>query len=176
MPLKEFWDLGYTLFRDKERCSIAFVQGDIFDLSHLTPSDPIYDTALREGVPPVLRTLTSLNPLRGYVCAINASLFFHLFDEEGQLLVARGLAGLLSPEPGSLILGSHIALPQKGQRPPDPLHAGFSMFCHSPESWQAMWETVFKPGTIRVDVVLKEHSSPDVHMPVHMLKWSVTRL
>jgi len=61
-----------------------------------------------------------------------------------------------------------------------------SMFCHSPESWKDLWETVvFKRGSVRVDAKLVEISmelprtdgsggkEKEVWDRMH---WSVTRL
>jgi len=45
-----------------------------------------------------------------------ASLLFHLFSEEKQLHLLRALAGLLSPEPGSMIFGLHIGLAEASCR------------------------------------------------------------
>ena len=90
-----------------------------------------------------------------------------LFGEEKQLHLARALAGLLSPEPGSLILGAHGGRPEKGLRVEmlRPNSHGVTMFCHSPESWVEMWETVFEKGTVKVEATLKEVERRDlVHL------------
>ncbi|PIL34360.1 hypothetical protein GSI_03135 [Ganoderma sinense ZZ0214-1] len=81
----KFWELGHRLF-----CSTAdtfpavFLPGDIFDLTHLDPVSAEDRTLLHRGPTPMppLRSLTSLSPLRGYVAAIHAGAFFHLFSEE----------------------------------------------------------------------------------------------
>ncbi|KAI0374559.1 hypothetical protein BV20DRAFT_1049336 [Pilatotrama ljubarskyi] len=183
----EFWELGHKLFKSTpETFPIPFIPGDAFDPQHLEPVPPSYSPP---GTPvPRLSTLTSLNPLRGHISAIHASAFFHLFTEEQQARLARALAGLLSPEPGSMILGSHVGRPEKGLR----LEGGqpsstrtAPMFCHSPESWRELWDgEVFKRGTVKVAAILQEREGRDLQdLPgfipgtrLYLLTWSVTRL
>ncbi|KAI0651468.1 hypothetical protein C8Q79DRAFT_933431 [Trametes meyenii] len=175
----EFWEKGHDLFKtDPGMFPVPFIAGDAFDIAHLAPVDPFYTPPTTPT--PQLSTLTSLNPLRGHVSAIHASAFFHLFDEPQQLYLAKALAGLLSPEPGSMILGSHGGLPEKGMQPSAFRKA--PMFCHSPESWIALWDgEVFKKGTVKVDVILEEQVRKDkppayLGQKFHLLVWSVTRL
>ena len=110
-------------------------------------------------------------------------MFFHLFDEAKQVELARRLASLLSPAPGSLILGRQFAAPVKGSRtgvihaPDQPV---VRLFCHSPASWAALWDgVVFSKGTVRVEAELRELSlyvgSPPEQRFWWMF-WSVTRL
>ncbi|KAI6140579.1 hypothetical protein BKA82DRAFT_4209955, partial [Pisolithus tinctorius] len=54
------------------------------------------------GTPPDLSTLTSLNPLHGHYSIMYASHSMHIFTEKQQVHLGYALAGLLSPEPGSL--------------------------------------------------------------------------
>ncbi|KAI8985643.1 hypothetical protein BD414DRAFT_462227 [Trametes punicea] len=174
----EFWELGHKLFRSTPQTfPIPFVAGDVFDPAHLEPIPPLYsppDTPV-----PQLSTLTSLNPLRGHVSAIHASSFFHLFDEDQQFRVAQALAGLLSPEPGSMILGAHGGRPEKGYRVIPGLR---TMFCHSPQSWTELWDgQIFKTGTVKVETFLRERERNDradiaPGTKSHSLAWSITRL
>ena len=199
--LAEFADLGHKLFRTThETYPIAFVPGDIFDPKHLEVVPPASavvsavtashgsESTTGDSSPssldpaPDLRSLTSLNPLHGRVFAIHASSFFHLFDEEKQLHVARALAGLLSPEPGSVIFGLQVGLPEKGIDP-RVVHRDHRMFCHSPESWTQLWDgLVFEKGVVNVQAKLidmgKKYSKLDApqNMTFTVLEWSVTRL
>ncbi|KAA1474375.1 hypothetical protein DENSPDRAFT_824214 [Dentipellis sp. KUC8613] len=175
-----FWDLGHKLFNSTPTTfPVPFVPGDAFDASHLTTVPPFTLTSPPSTPVPDLQSLTSLNPLLGHVSAIHASAFFHLFQEDKQLQLARALAGLLSPTPGSLIFGQHSGLPAKGHRAE--IFYGQAMFCHSPDSWRALWDGgVFARGTVRVDAELTEVTrdfpgfAPDARF--WMLTWSVTRL
>ncbi|KAI0653584.1 hypothetical protein C8Q70DRAFT_927470 [Cubamyces menziesii] len=184
----EFWELGHKLFRSTpETFPVPFVAGDAFDPAHLAIVPPFYtppDTPV-----PHLSTLTSLNPLRGHVSAIHASSFFHLFDEEQQFQLAQALAGLLSSEPGSMILGSHGGRKEKGYRTETgtQLRVGRKgpMFCHSPESWAELWDgQIFRKGTVKVDAILRDserkylETVPGVPSGVksYLLVWCITRL
>lgn len=148
----------------------------------------MFDPIILQKVPPAsqsqqnelskvnLASLTSLNPLHGQVSAIHASSFFHLFDFEGQSELAKVLAGLLSPQPGSLIFGSHIALPVKDILP---THNGRHMSCHSPESWIELWDgMVYGKGEVKVNAILKsiERKLGEEPHEEYILIWSVTRL
>lgn len=163
--LEGFWDYGHELFKSTpETFPAAFIPGDIFDPAVLAPrgaylsaSDIASVLSHERSTPPPLNTLTSLTPLQGKISAIHASSFFHLFSEERQLALAHLMASLLRPEPGSVIFGQHGARPVKGSRVEGLSQAilnkakaegrylsEFSMFCHSPESWQKLWvEDVF---------------------------------
>ncbi|KAJ3526532.1 hypothetical protein NM688_g8250 [Phlebia brevispora] len=173
----EFWDAGHKLFKTTpETFPVPFIPGDAFNPDFLLPS-PIPTVKPTDPLPP-LNSLTSLTPLVGRLSAIHTSSFFHLFPEEKQLELAKLLAPLLSPEPGSVIFGGHGGLPQKGLRERKNSH-GIHMFCHSPASWKELWETqVFNPGQVRVDAFVKENIRQDVHGEVrgYQLIWSVTRL
>ena len=56
------------------------------------------------------------------------------------------------------------------------------MFCHSPESWKALWEEeVFAPGEVAVEAKLVEVQREDLGVvwlkeKFYLLVWSVTRL
>ncbi|THH07312.1 hypothetical protein EW146_g9357 [Bondarzewia mesenterica] len=159
---EEFWNLGHELFKDTaESFPVHFIPGDAFDSSHLKIVPPFTTISPPKSSVPALSTLTSLNPLLGHVSAIHASAFFHLFQEDGQLHLAKALAGLLSPQPGSMIFGEHGSCPVKGLR--NSAVKGYSMFCHSPESWKQLWEEdVFEKGTFKVEAKLREVERPDL--------------
>jgi hypothetical protein len=192
----EFADLGHKLFRTtQETYPIAFVPGDIFDPKHLEvvppavvsesesttgPGDP--SSPVSVPAPDLLRSLTSLNALHGRVFAIHASSFFHMFGEEKQLHLARALAGLLSPEPGSVIFGLQVGLPEKGFDP-SVVHRDHRMWCHSLESWTQLWDgLVFESGVVNVQTKLvymgKKYLELDApqNTTFTVLVWSVTRL
>ncbi|EMD41568.1 hypothetical protein CERSUDRAFT_110117 [Gelatoporia subvermispora B] len=178
----EFWQLGHELYRSTpETFPVPFVAGDAFDPTFLAPVAPF--TAPPPAPRPDLRALTTLTPLLGHVSFIHAFAFFHLFDEAKQAQLARAVAGLLSPEPGSMIFGGHGGRPEKGYRTESGTRRGTYMFCHSPESWKELWDgQVFPKGTVEVDAFLVERPRADVNPNAaedarfyHMV-WSVTRL
>jgi hypothetical protein len=177
--LAEFGDLGHKLFRTThETYPIAFVPGDLFDSKHLEAVPPVATahapTGPLEGPTPELCSLTSLNPLHGRVFATHASSIFHFFGEEKQLHLARALAGLLSPEPGSVIFGRHVGNHERGFIIPPGL-GDRQMFCHSPESWTELWDgLVFEKGVVTVQVTLEQVETKGG--TIAGLVWSVTRL
>lgn len=174
----EFWDLGHKLFKSTpESFSVPFLAGDVFDSKFLEVAAPV-STAHTTPSPP-LKDLQSLTPLNGRLSAIHASAFFHLFDEEKQLQLAKALAGLLSPEPGSIIFGSHRGEHVKGHSVNGDQRG--LRFNHSPESWNEMWEKeVFQEGQVKSWAILREVERPDLdHLPnakFYLLVYCITRL
>jgi len=177
----EFWDLGHKIFKSSPKSFPAsFIAGDVFNPSHLEVLPLVYEPVTTPA--PELSSLTSLNPLHGHVSAIHASAFFHIFSEEQQRVAAKALASLLSPEPGSVICGSHVGNAEKFVE----WRFGHDMFCHSPETWAALWDgEVFEKGTVHVDAELKEFdTTPENQVRAGaprdhkfcLLVWSVTRL
>ncbi|KAI0771026.1 hypothetical protein BD413DRAFT_613545 [Trametes elegans] len=176
----EYWDLAHKLYRSTpDTFPAAFVPGDAFDAAHLTVVPPVYaDNPEADAEPtPNLSSLTSLNPLHGRVAAIHASSFFHLFDEAQQAHLAHALGGLLSPAPGSMVFGTHAARAEKGTHAAEigPDGSTFTMFCHSPESWAALWDgDVFRKGAVSVDAALVVHKIGTIEAT--FLEWCVTRV
>ncbi|KAG2140080.1 hypothetical protein DEU56DRAFT_292200 [Suillus clintonianus] len=169
-----FSELGRKLFKASSEPG-CFIPGDVFDPAFLSISRPA--SSVPEGAMPDIQTLQSLNDLRGRVGVIHASKLFHLFDEEKQLQLARALGGLLSCEPGSIICGTHaIALTsEKGIVRHTVLGVDITYFCHSPESWDCLWDgVVFEKGQVKVET---RTSTIDMGgIPFRLLHWSVTRL
>lgn len=179
----EFWEWGHDLYRTSPATfPAAFVPGDAFDPQVLSCREPFY-SAPSTARPSSLASLTSLNPLKGHLSVVHASLFFHLFDEEGQLDLARRIASLLSHQRGSMIFGGHCGRPEKGTRT-EVLSDGLvhTQFWHSPESWRNVWEEqVFKKGSVKVEVewsidsefTFTNHTGKD---SLYYMKWCITRL
>ncbi|KAI0666276.1 hypothetical protein C8Q78DRAFT_1083215 [Trametes maxima] len=174
----DFWRLGHKLFRStQESFPATFIPGDVFDPAHLAVTPPIYSTS--SDPIPDLSTLSTLNPLRGHVSVIHASLFFHLFDEKKQANFARALAGLLSPLPGSMIFGLQAGARTKGDQYHTSVANGntLSMFCHSPESWTELWDgQVFEKGMVDVKTKLVTADYPGLQREGFFLHWCITRL
>ncbi|KAI0322175.1 hypothetical protein OF83DRAFT_1167835 [Amylostereum chailletii] len=178
-----FWDLGQNLFKTtSETYPVTFVAGDAFDPAHLETVPPFTIASPPTTPRPILSELKSLNPLRGHVSAIHTSSFFHLFDENGQQRLAHAVAGLLSPEPGSMIFGQHSGLPQKGFRMSSFLAR--EGFAHGPDSWRELWDgEVFAKGTVKVETELKEVDSRELKFgefpegfKSYLFIWKVIRL
>jgi len=153
----ELWNLGHELFKSSpETFPAHFVGGDAFNPEILAVAPPA--SMQTAGVPiPDLNDLTSLNSLHGHVSAIHATAFFHLFKEDQQLHMARAFAGLLSAEPGSVILGVHTGAREKGLVNQVFRNIEVNMFSHSPESWTDMWDgEVFEKGMVKVEAECRE--------------------
>lgn len=79
-----------------------------------------------------------------------------------------------------MIIGSHAGAPEKGFKTEavggdaGGKTGDLTMFCHSPESWTALWDgEVFEKGTVKVETKLVEHATSGIF---YFLQWSVTRL
>jgi len=167
------------LFRTTpETYPVKFLAGDAFDDAHISLTAPI-----PSGPAPPVASVDTLTELRGHISVIHTSALFHLFNEEAQFELGKRLAALLDPRPGSIIFGSHGAMPVKGQR------QGFfkKMFCHSPESWTQMWEEqIFEKGQVKVNTALKDMTAIVEKLEggvpsqggakFYLLDWSVERL
>ena len=168
--------MGFDLFLDTpETFPAGFIAGDVFDSCMIAPHAPFYTPPLT--APPELGSLTSLTPLQGRVSAIFMGAFFHLFDEAKQLQIARQVASLLSPLPGSIIFGSHITMPVDGIREN---FLGNEAFCHSPESWKELWDGIlFEKGTVNVEASVKLVDwgiGKGIDVKLIWTSWSVTRV
>ncbi|PIL34367.1 hypothetical protein GSI_03142 [Ganoderma sinense ZZ0214-1] len=174
-----FWAMGHKLFHtDAASFPATFVPGNALADEHLQVF-PILPTGSAVGTPrPVLSSLTSLNPLHGHVSVIYLGNVFHLFSEQEQLRLARGLAGLLSPEPGSVITGWQARAPQKGEKTMVLGRDGsaITQFLHSAESWKELWDGgVFEKGTVKVEAELANYKTEFAAGEFYFLRWSVTR-
>ncbi|TFY70109.1 hypothetical protein EVJ58_g47 [Rhodofomes roseus] len=145
-----FWELGHKLFNDSpETFPVPFLAGDAFSPAFLQPSAPF--SALPSTPARALKALTTLTPLLGHVSAIHASSFFHLFNEAQQ---AAPRARARRPALARAGLG-HLRLARRaveegpeGARSRGGLWRTEPMWCHDPESWEALWDgEVFERGT-----------------------------
>ena len=103
-----------------------------------------------------------------------------MFDEAQQSFIAKSLASLLSPQPGSTIFGMHVAHSAAG------IHTWSDigdLYCHSPETWTDLWDgEIFERGTVRVDTKMKALDAQEAAalgtglLTFPLLEWSVTRI
>ena len=186
------WDLGHEFYRSTHASfPVRFVAGDAFDpaflaLTPILPTNPALPTALTYPA-----NITALTQLHGRASAVHAGSFFHLFPFAHQELLARLLAGLLSPLPGSFLFGAQAGRPTRTAAWCPAPGAVPALDCHSPDSWRALWERVFAEAGVRVEV--RAHLRTESRggrgyagtaaagvaaqpQPYHVLEWSVTRL
>jgi hypothetical protein len=176
IPHTEFWDLGHKLFRSSAASfPAAFIYADLLDQTQLVPGPPSSD-------PPDLANLSSLNQLRGHVTAIHASALFHLFSEEKQLALAQAFGSLLAPVSGACIFGWSTGVAEAGHIEIEGKVSHPRQFCHSPSSWEALWNgVVFPKGSVEVDARLGEFEH-DVGvrlkggLTIQRLEWVVRRI
>lgn len=114
---KEFIDLGYDLFRDRDHLRTTFI---VQDFLHNTPA---------------------LAEFEKRVTFLNSGFFLHLWDWEGQIQVAKQMTKLVSPERGPLITGVSFGSLSPGEWDNNP-HGGKPMFVHDNSSFQQLWKHV----------------------------------
>lgn len=113
----EFFSVGFDLFLDRSTIKATFIASDIFD-----------DTsALFQQLP-------------GKLDIINAASFFHLFDWDRQVNVAKQVVKLLRPVPGSLLVGRHSGNVRPGEREGSEIRG--VIYRHDAGSWKRLWEQV----------------------------------
>lgn len=170
----DVWKLGLELISRKNHYDIPFVAGDLFDPYFLEAVYPFY--TIPNCPAPSLSSLTSLNLLHGQVSIVSACHVFHRFDEAHQLQLARAISGLLSPQPGSMIIGVHSARPNHGREVEPSGEGAVERFYHSPQSWTELWDGgLFQKDTVRVKARLVESQGGDSE-DQWIMEWSVTRL
>ena len=111
----DFWELGYVLFRDRERLEAKLIIANVL--------------AADDGD-------AELTALKGKVDVIHTGSFFHLFDWSEQAVALNRLVDLTHV--GSLLVGH-----QTGREPAkSTLIGGEPRFYHDEESWRKMWNEV----------------------------------
>lgn len=110
------WDLGYEMFRDRDRFSAHFLEADI-----LFPN-------------------TALRALMGKVDVISITHVLHQWDWEDQIKCLVQLVGL-SSGPGAMVVGFQVGSVGVRLREASDL-AKSDAYWHSPGSFREMWERV----------------------------------
>lgn len=113
------WELGYEMFRDREKFSARFIEGDI-----LVPNAAMQDLA-------------------GKMDVISMMSMLHAWDWETQVRALREVVKL-SSDKGGMVVGFQVG--SEGLRDRTGTHLGDSsrVYWHSPESFQEMWDQVGK--------------------------------
>ena len=113
----DFIELGYELFMDKGILKSHFMTGDVFD-EH-----------------------SRLKELNGNIDIIHAGSFFHLFDWNQQVQVAKRMVEILRPRAGSLVLGRQVGNMTAGEFLHRTNEKG-TMYRHNEQSLERMWKEV----------------------------------
>ncbi|THX88731.1 hypothetical protein D6C98_02432 [Aureobasidium pullulans] len=112
-----FLDLGYDLFKDKDKLNSKFIAADVFE------------------------SQSALTPLAGKIDILHTSSFFHLFGYEGQKKIARRVVQLLKPQKDSLLVGRQVGNVRAHEEESSASGSG-NMFLQNVESWKQMWEEI----------------------------------
>lgn len=140
----EFLDIGYDLFRDRDKFKSDLIIADVFDDN----SDLV-------------------RKLAGQIDIINTGSFFHLFDWDQQMAAAKRVTQLLRPRPGSLLVGRQVGLKEPGVRPR--VERASTAYRHNVDSWKKFWDQVGKEtGTAwQVDARAEEWRDDEIDRRPH---------
>ena len=139
---EEYVELGYELFRDRDRLQSHFLTADIFDES------------------------SPLTELRGTFDIVYTGSFFHLFDYEDQVKVSTAVARLLKPVAGSFIVGRQIGSVNATAHDHRTNPAG-KMYRYNPQSLEDMWEKIGYDLGVSFSVDATLHELPRDHFRFH---------
>ncbi|GJJ13704.1 hypothetical protein Clacol_007960 [Clathrus columnatus] len=174
--LEGFFNTGHKLFKTTPESSpLAFFGGDIFDTKFIYPQTTTI---------PNLSALENIGQLKGQVSVIHASALFHLFVYDKQRELVGIMGQLLSPQPGSIILGYQAGAPNNEKAAA--LQANIRLTkIHSPETWKDLWageDGPFKPDEVEVHAEARAFTTDEklgatgsAEGDYYWLMWSVLR-
>jgi hypothetical protein len=110
----DFIDLGYHLFRDREKLKTQFLVADIFDPQ------------------------SALTGIKDQIDMVYTGSFFHLWGHEKQVEASKAVVALLRPQPGSMILGRQVGATE----PLEKNSPTGTMYRHNVESFKKMWDEI----------------------------------
>jgi SAM-dependent methyltransferase len=114
---REFFELGYEFFGDRQTLQSKFIAADVFDPN------------------------SGLQELDGKIDILYAGSFLHLFGYEKQVEVCVRIVRLLKEKKGGLIVGRQVGHVEAGERS-HRTNNEETMFRHNEESFKNMWELV----------------------------------
>jgi SAM-dependent methyltransferase len=148
---REFWDLGYQMFRDRERFTGEFRQGDVFDKDYLRDLD-------------------------GTIDILHTSAFFHLFDVSLQQKILRRVLQLMSSKPGTIIFGRQVGNTIPHQVLKHSWRPGRGLYQHSEESFKAMVQEVTDEWDVQVWLTPRTDTVYENGGRIGSLRFIITRL
>ncbi|MCJ1309960.1 hypothetical protein MMC25_003621 [Agyrium rufum] len=142
-----FVDLGYDLFRDREKLRAKFIAGDLLTLGHsIAP------------LPRSNQSFVALPDLVGNASVVWAAAFLRLWDLAGQKAVCQRILLLLQDRAGAKVLGRQVGSREAGQVVHVTNKSGL-MYKHNPESFREMWDAVLtQTGHLKEDVLASEEN------------------
>jgi hypothetical protein len=135
----EFIELGYKLFKDRDKLRSKFLVADIFDSN------------------------SALADLNDQVDMVYAGSFFHLWGYEKQYEVSKAVVALLRPQADSMIFGRQIGASEASER----TGATGLMYRHNVESFKKMWKNVGEDLGINFTVEAKLTPLSITHRQFH---------
>ena len=114
-----FIDFGYDLFLDRDTLKSTFSTADLFH-------EPSADL---------------LEKIGGGVDIVNAASFYHLFNWEQQIHLAKNVIRLLKPVRGAMLLGRQVGSITPGEYP-QMKKDGTTTYWHDVGSWERLWKEV----------------------------------
>lgn len=116
-----FIDMGYELFRDRDRLHANMLSGDI-----------LADQNSPEG--------GSLTALEGSMDIVHAASLLHSWDWDDMVTATKRLVSLTRKQPGSMIIGNQMGSLDAGQYPM-PTGKGFN-YRNNVESMERFWRQI----------------------------------
>ena len=138
---EELWQLGFELFRDREKMRARFVQADIFD----PDSDLVH--------------------LSGQMDIIIASQFLHLWDWKRQVLAMKRVVEL--SRPGAILVGYQ----RGQVRAQEVMRPWGTMFFHDLDTYREIWHQVEVETSSRWDVEASFVDLRELGMEEEDLEW-----
>jgi len=127
---KEFLELGYDLFLDRDTFDGKFFVADVFDLTG------------------------PLKELEGKIDMIHVGMFLHLFDWKDQVKICERIVASMKSRKGGLVVGRQIGH-LEGLEGPQASFQGGTIFRHNAESFERMWKEVGEKTRSEWDVRAK---------------------
>jgi hypothetical protein len=116
IDLVNHWDLGFSLFQDREKFHVRFIGGDI------------------------LQPNAETNALKGKIDVIGATHLLHNWDWQTQIRACCNLSGV--SKPGTLIVGFQVGTSDAKRAAWDEEDQERVLKMHTPETFETLWKEV----------------------------------
>ena len=117
----DFIDLGYELFRDRDKLQATFTSGDVL-------------------AGPTAPGGHGFANLKGKIDIVFASSFLHVWDWDDMVKVVKYLVYMTRPQPGSMVVGKQLGSVNARQYHM-PTSSGFN-YRHNVESMRRFWQQI----------------------------------
>ncbi|KAK7534666.1 hypothetical protein BKA81DRAFT_409822 [Phyllosticta paracitricarpa] len=146
----DFWQVGYSLFKDESRLGVRFIAADV-----TAASSPL--------------TMPPPDGIAGTIDIIHASFYFHLFTRAEQLKVGERLVNVLRPVPGALMVGRHVGCHTPGEYADKIPHKsgkeGMTAYRHTEETWRMLWDEIGQRTGSKWEIEYREMELDHKYVP-----------